>query len=92
MSEQVHCVLTYKVLDTDGHIQTYICEVFRHHGTPKQMISDYKSVFVFKFLEAIYDAVRVKPAMSTVYHLQTDGKTEQINTEIKQYLWAFCSY
>lgn len=86
MSGQVHCVPTHKVLDTDGHVQTYICKVFRHHGTPKQMIFNCRLVFAFKFLKAIYNAVGVKPAMSTVYYPQTDGKTEWINTEIEQYL------
>lgn len=88
----IHCIPTKKALDTDAHVQTYIREVFRHHGAPKQMISDRGSVFASKFLKAIYEAIGVKPTMSTAYHPQTDGKTERVNAEIEQYLRAFCAY
>lgn len=56
------------------------------------MISNCGLVFAFKFLKVIYNAVGIKPAMSMAYHPQIDGKTEQINTEIEQYLRAFCFY
>lgn len=91
-TEQIHCVPTKEASDTDSHVQTYIREVFHHHGTLKQMISDRGSVFTSKFLRTIYETIGVKPTMSTAYHPQTDGKTERMNTEIEQYLRVFCSY
>jgi hypothetical protein len=33
----------------------------------------------------------IKQNPSMVYHLQTDGQTEQVNQEIEKYLW-FISY
>ena len=49
-------------------------------------------MFASKFLKAIYEALGVKPTMSTAYHPQTDGKTERVNQEIEQFLRAFCAY
>lgn len=89
---QVHCVPTRETMATDEHIQEYIREVFRHHRCPKQMISDQESVFVSKFLKAIYSAIDITSSMSTAYHSQTDGKTEHTNQEIEQYLRTYCSF
>lgn len=91
-SGQVHCTATREAMDTDEHVQEYIRDVFRHHGCPKQMISDRGSVFVSKFLKAVYSAIGITPSMSTAYHPQTDGKTEHVNQEIEQYLRTYCSY
>lgn len=91
-SGQVHCTATREAMDTDEHVQEYIRDVFRHHGCPKQMISDRGSVFASKFLKAVYSAIGITPSMSTAYHPQTDGKTERVNQEIEQYLRTYCSY
>ena len=89
---QVHAYPTREDNDADDHVRDYIREVFRHHGAPKQLISDRGPVLASKFLKAIYEAIGVKPSLSTAYHPQTDGKTERTNQEIEQYLRAFCSY
>lgn len=91
-SGQVHCIPTREAMDAEEHVQEYIRDVFRHHGCPKQMISDRRSVFASKFLHAVYSAIGITPSMSIAYHPQTDGKTEHANQEIEQYLRAFCSY
>ena len=42
-----------------------------------------------KELAALLD-IQLTP--STAYHLQTDGQMEQVNQEIKAYLWVFVSH
>lgn len=91
-SGQAHCYPSKETMKAPDHVHDYITQVFRHHGVPKQIISDRGSVFASKFLKAIYEALGVTPSMSTAYHPQTDGKTERLNQEIEQYLRAFCAY
>ena len=36
--------------------------------------------------------IGVKANLSTAFHLQTDGQTEQVNQEIEVYLWAYVDH
>ena len=45
-----------------------------------------------KVMHKIWEKPGVKSALSTVFHLQTDGETEQVNQELKQYLHIFCNF
>ena len=50
-----------------------------HHG----------SVFASNFLGELYKLLGIKRKMSTAFHPQTDGQTEQLNREINQYLRTY---
>ena len=37
-------------------------------------------------------SLNIQLALSTAYHLQTDGQTERMNQVVEDYLLHFCSY
>jgi hypothetical protein len=55
------------------------------------MISNHSPQFVAQFTCKLYHLLGIKLAASTAYHPQTDGQTECVNQELKQYLWVFVS-
>ena len=66
-----------------------IDHVYRHHGLPKDIVSDRGTQFTSKFWKAIMDQLKVQLNMSTAFHPQTDGQTERVNQVLEQYLRAY---
>lgn len=91
-TKQVHLTARHTTLDAKGAADLYIWDVFKLHGMPRKIITDRGPQFASKYLQCIYQGIRVKPAMSTAYHPQTDGQTERWNQEIEHYLRMFCNH
>ena len=70
--------------------QLYIDNVYAHFGLPDKMISNCGPQFDSQFWKELCDALQIKHAMSTTFHLQTNGGTEHVNCEIQTYLSIFC--
>ena len=41
------------------------------------------------FMRGLRETLRIEVAVSTAYHLQTDGQTERVNQEVEQFLHLF---
>ena len=63
--------------------------IFVEHRLPEKVISDRGSQFVSKFMKELYKVLGIKGNPSTAYHPQTDGQTEQVNQEVKEFLTIF---
>ncbi len=51
--------------------------VYKHHGLPKNIISDCDSIFTSQFWTWLHELVGTKLRMSSAYHPQSDGSTER---------------
>ena len=60
--------------------------VYKHHGLPKNIISDRDVLFTSTFWEHLHTLMGVKLRMSSAYHPQTDGATERANRTVTQML------
>jgi hypothetical protein len=69
-----------------GIAQLYHDHVFRQFGLPTKIISDRDPRFTSHFGQALMAWLGVEQNLSTAFHLQTDGLSEQKNQWIKQYL------
>ncbi len=54
------------------------------------MISDHGPQFDSQFWKEFCDTLQIRHVMSTAFHPQTNGGTEQVNREIQTYLSIFC--
>jgi transposase InsO family protein len=81
-----------KTITADGIAQLYLDQVWRRTGLPRQVISDRGPQFASKVMQEIWNKLGVKSTLSTAFHPQTDGETEQVNQELEQYLRVFCNY
>jgi hypothetical protein len=60
--------------------------VYKHHGLPKNIISDRDVLFTSAFWTHLNGIIGTKLKMSSAYHPQTDGATERANRTITQML------
>ena len=77
---------------TEEAAALYVTNVWRRFGLPHFQILDRGPQFAVKFTEELCKRLGIKRAMSTAFYPQTDGKTEQVNQELEQYLRAYCNH
>ena len=66
--------------------------IFKLHGTSRKVISDRGPQFVSSFMKDLYELLNIQANLSTTYHPQTDGQTEQINREVEKYLRIYVNH
>jgi hypothetical protein len=84
-------ILTNKTVSMAKAACLYYEKVYTRFGLPDKIISDRDPHFASNLFQELGKLLGVKLAMSTTYHPQTDGKTEQVNQELEIYLQTFCS-
>jgi hypothetical protein len=89
VSKQVHCIPTHTTISAEGAAQLSYREVWKHHGLPRAVLSDWGPQFIAKFTCNLYCMLGIKLATSTDYHPQTNGQMECFNQELEGYLWIF---
>ena len=65
-------------------------EVFLRFGAPDGAVTDRTSVFTSDFWSQVCYSMKVKCRLSTAFHPQTDGQTEQQNQTLEHYLRVYC--
>ena len=72
-----------------GSARLYLQHVWKLHGLPLSVLSDWGPQFVSQFMCELYHLLSIKVTASTAYHPQTNGQTEHVNQELEQYLHVF---
>jgi transposase InsO family protein len=91
LTKCAHFIPMHTTINVEGTALLFLKEVWKHHGTPRVVLSDRGSQFTAGFMHELYKLLGIKLAMSTAYHPQTDGQTEHINQELEGYLRIFTS-
>ena len=63
-----------------------------NYRLPEEIISDRDKLFTFKFWKLLVNQLGIHHKLSTSYHPQTDGQTEQLNQTMEQYLRCYVNY
>ena len=82
----VYLVPTTTMVTARGVTWLILKEVMRLHGIPESIVSDRDTKFTSIFWKELHRLMGSKLLMSTVFHPQTDGATEQANRSIAQIL------
>lgn len=59
-------------------------EIYRHHGIPRNIVSDRDVLFTSNFWQHLNKLLGIKNKMSSAYHPETDGSTERANQTVTQ--------
>jgi len=76
----------YKTITAEQMSQLLVDNVWKRTGVPKAIISDRGPQFAAQVTQELWRKLRIKQKLSTAFHPQTDGESEQVNQVIKQYL------
>ncbi|CAA7257324.1 unnamed protein product [Cyclocybe aegerita] len=79
LTGMVHLVLSRTNYNARQLAELMFKEVYKHHGLPKNIISDRDVLFTSTLWGHLHKLVGMNLKMSSAYHPQTDGSTEQAN-------------
>jgi hypothetical protein len=88
LTKMCHYVATTTNVTAPQLATLFIREVVRLHGVPDSILSDRDPRFTAKFWRAYWSQLGTTLTMSTAYHPQTDGQTENANKTLEIVLRA----
>jgi transposase InsO family protein len=91
LTKRVHFIPMHTTINSEGAALLFLKEVWKHHGTPRVVVSDRGPQFVAGFMRELYKLLGIKLAMLTTYHPQTDSQMECVNQVLEGYLRIFTS-
>ena len=69
---------------------SYINDIWKLYGLPRHITLDRGPQFALKFLKELNRKLNINLCLSTAYHPQIDGLSEQAVQTLKQYLCIHC--
>ncbi len=81
MVHLVPCRTYYKATQV---AELIFAEVYKHHGLPKNIISDRDILSTSHFWQELHRLIGINLRMSSAYHPQSDGSTEHANRTVTQ--------
>jgi len=87
-----HFVATTEGMSAEGLVRLFQDNVWKLHGLPESVVSDRGPQFVVELTKELNRMLGIKTKLSTAFHPQTDGQTERMNQELKQYLRFFIEH
>ncbi|KID93943.1 retrotransposon nucleocapsid protein, partial [Metarhizium majus ARSEF 297] len=70
----------------------FVRDVWKLHGLPDSIVSDRGPLFISEFWKAVCHRLQTNVNLSTAYHPETDGQTENANSFLEQYLRQYVSF
>jgi len=84
MTSMVHLIPVHTKLTASELSWKYMREIVRLHSLQSSIVSDQDSKFTSRWWRELHRIMGAKLLMSTSFHPQTDGQTEQANRNIGQ--------
>jgi len=85
-SKMAHFIPTKDEATAQETGRLFFSHIFKHHGLPKNIVSDRDPKFTSKFWRALWKQMGSKLKMSISFHPQTDGQTERVHLVLQQFL------
>ncbi|TKA68421.1 hypothetical protein B0A49_13253, partial [Cryomyces minteri] len=81
-----------KSMDATELARVFLIHVWKLHGLPDSILSDRGMQFVSAFWRTLTARLGIQARLSTAYHPESDGQTENANASMEQYLRMYVSY
>jgi len=86
LTKMSHFIPCGKDLGARQFANLFMKEMVRLHGLPHDIITDRGTLFTSDLWKETTGKLGIERRLSTAFHPQTDGQTEQTNPILKQYL------
>jgi len=91
-SKMAHFIATMEKTMAERLARLFRDQMWKLYGLPKSIILDRGVQFVAGMMKELNNLLGIQTKLLTAYHPQTDGQTERINQELKQYLRVFIDH
>ena len=92
LSKRAHFVPGHTTDSAEDVAYAFLREVYRHHGFPKEIISNRDTKFTSRFWKAMTQNLQIERKMSTATHPETDGQTERTNRTLEDLLRHYVAH
>ena len=86
LSKMTHFVVVTEGTTAEELARLFQDNVWKLHGLPESVILDRGPQFVAELTKELNRMLGIRTKLSTIFHPQTDGQTEQMNQKLEQYL------
>ncbi|GME64610.1 uncharacterized protein ACHE_50633A [Neofusicoccum parvum] len=91
-SKMRHFIPCHDTTTASQMAQLFRDNIWKYHGLPDTIISDRGPQFISEFWQGLCKLLQIDHRLSTAYHPEMDGQTENANKEIEVYLRHYVSY
>ena len=92
LSKMTHFVATTEGISAEGLARLFRDNMWKLHRLPESVMLDRGPQFVAELTKELNRMLGIKTKLSTAFHPQTDGQTEQMNQKLEQYLRLFVEH
>ena len=92
LSKMTYFVATTEETLVEGLVRLFRDNIWKLYGLPESIVSDRGPQFATELMKELNKMLGIETRLSTAFHPQTNGQTEQINQELEQYLRFFVDY
>jgi transposase InsO family protein len=72
--------------------ELFLHHIWKHHGLPRTIVPDRGTQFASRLWQRLCQRLGIPTKLSTAYHPETDGQSENSNQTLEQYLRAYVNY
>ena len=88
-SKQAHFIPVKKTIKAHHMAKLFISQIFKYHGLPTSIVSDRDPRMTSLFWKGLFENLGTRLNFSLVYHPQTDGQSEIVNSIILDLLKCY---
>jgi len=92
LSKMTHFIAITEGMTAEGLARLFRDNVWRLHSLLESIVLDKRPQFVVELIKELNKMLGIQTKLSTAFHPQTDGQTEHMNQELKQYLQFFIDH
>jgi len=92
LSKMTHFVATTERTLAERLARLFRNNIWRLHRLPESVVSDRGPQFAVELMKKLNKMLGIEMRLSTAFHPQTNGQTEQMNQELEQYLRFFVDH